>query len=41
MIAAVHVGAVSSARFPGQMGTLVVPRWLADELGIVGSSSLH
>ena len=36
MVSAMHVGLVSTARQPGDVGTLVLPRWLAHELGILG-----
>ena len=35
MVAPLHVGLMSTARQPGDIGTLMLPRWLAHELGIV------
>jgi hypothetical protein len=35
MVAPVHIGLVSTARQPGEVGTLVLPRWLAGELGML------
>ncbi len=35
MLAPLHVGLVSTARQPGDIGTLVLPRWLAHELRLV------
>ena len=35
MVAPLHVGLMSTARRPGDIGTLMLPRWLAHDLGIV------